>query len=80
MNKKGIVKKILGWVIYIAILVALIYGIPRGLTYALDTPYPMAAITSGSMWPALKQGDLVLIKGVDSKDDIQLGDIVVYKN
>ena len=40
----------------------------------------MASITSGSMWPTLKQGDLVLIKGVEDKEDIQVGDIVVYKN
>ena len=40
----------------------------------------MASITSGSMWPALKKGDLVLIKGIDSRDDITLGDVVVYTN
>lgn len=74
------VKKIIGWVIYLAILVGLVYGIPKGLAFALDTHYPMASITSGSMWPALKKGDLVFIKGVNDKSDIEVGDIIVYQN
>lgn len=78
MNKT--LKNIIGWVVYIVVLVGLIYGIPKALAYALKTPYPMAAITSGSMWPALKKGDMVFIKGVSSKNDIQVGDIIVYKN
>lgn len=73
-------KNIISWIVYIAILAALIYGIPKGLSYVLDTPYPMAAITSGSMWPSLKKGDLVLIKGIEDKDEIREGDIVVYRN
>lgn len=73
-------KSLLGWVAYFLILFGLILGIPKAMSYALDTPYPMAAITSGSMWPVLKTGDLVLIKGVKEKNDINLGDIVVYKN
>jgi len=32
------------------------------------------------MWPALKKGDLVLIKGIENKNEISLGDIIVYKN
>jgi len=78
MNKT--LKTIIGWVLYVAFLVGLVYGIPKGLTYLLDTPYPMASITSGSMWPSLKRGDLILIKGVEEKGDVSLGDIVIYKN
>lgn len=40
----------------------------------------MASITSGSMWPALKKGDFILIKGVQNQNEIKVGDIVVYKN
>lgn len=79
-DMKKIVKNVLGWVLYIAILVGLIYGIPKGLAYVLKTEYPMASITSGSMWPALKKGDMVFIKGIASKDEIKEGDIIVYKN
>lgn len=39
----------------------------------------MAAITSGSMWPVLKQGDLIFIQGINS-DDLKVGDIIVYRN
>ena len=40
----------------------------------------MAAITSGSMWPTLKTGDMVFIQGVRDKDEFAVGDIVVYQN
>lgn len=74
------VKSAIGWILYLAILVALVYGAPEVLTYALETDYPMASITSGSMWPALKQGDFILIKGINNKEEIKTGDIIVYKN
>jgi len=77
---KKVIKDTIGWILYIAVLAGLIWGIPRGMSYFLKTPYPMASITSSSMWPALKQGDLVLIKGIQNKNEIQLGDIIVYKN
>lgn len=77
---RKIVKSILGWILYIAILAGLIYGVPKGLVYVLKTDYPMASITSGSMWPTLKKGDLVLIKGIEDKNNIELNDIVVYRN
>ena len=67
---KKVLKSILGWIIYIVILAGLIYGIPKGLAYVLKTDYPMAAITSGSMWPALKRGDMVLVKGVHEKEEV----------
>ena len=65
---------------YFGMLALLIYGIPKAMSYTLNTPYPMASITSGSMWPALKTGDLVFIQGLKSKNDINIGDIIVYKN
>lgn len=77
---KKIIKKSIGWLVYLAVLAGLVWGTPKILTYALKTPYPMASITSGSMWPVLKVGDMVLIKGVASKNDISVGDIIVYKN
>lgn len=65
--------------IYITIVAALLYGLPRFLSWYLETPYPIAAITSGSMWPALHTGDLIFIQGV-AKEDLKVGDIVVWKN
>lgn len=74
------VRSLIGWVLYIGFLVGLIYGIPKGLSYVLKTPYPMASITSGSMWPVLKKGDLVFIEGIKDRNQIHIGDIVVYRN
>jgi signal peptidase len=73
-------KNLLGWAIYILVLTGLVFGAPRALAYALKTDYPMASITSGSMWPVLKKGDLVFIQGVHSKDDIEVDDVIVYRN
>ena len=78
-KKKSVLRKIIGWVVYIAVIAALIYYTPKALSYALGTDTPIAAITSGSMWPALKKGDLIFVKKVDSKE-VKIGDIVVYKN
>ncbi len=65
---------------YIVIIGGITFGLPKALAWALDTPYPMATITSGSMWPALKEGDLVFIQGIKSKSDMSIGDVVVYRN
>jgi len=77
---KEVWKNLIGWILYIALLIGLVYGIPRGLAYVLKTEHPMASITSGSMWPELKKGDLILIKGINSKEEINIGDIIVYTN
>lgn len=78
MNKT--LKSAISWILYIVILIGLVYGTPKALAFFLETDYPMASITSGSMWPALKKGDLVLIKGVDGKEEIKVDDIIVYRN
>jgi len=75
-----VIKSIIEWLIYVVIFVAIVYGTPMVLAKLLHTPYPIAAITSGSMWPALKQGDLIFIQGTSSKTDLKVGDIVVYQN
>src|SRR3989344_3807590 len=49
-------KFILNIVIYAAIVGAIVYGLPYYLTKKLGTNYPIAAITSGSMWPVLHIG------------------------
>ena len=66
--------------IYVGIVALIFWGLPVGLSKWLGTPYPMASITSGSMWPILKEGDLILIKGVKSKEELSVGDIVVWSN
>jgi len=77
MNKKT--KNILEWIVCAVIVVAIAYGTPMVLSKILKTEYPVASITSSSMWPALKKGDIVFIKNVD-KSELKVGDVVVYKN
>lgn len=67
-------------VIYVVIVGGIVYGLPKFLSSALHTPFPMAAITSGSMWPQLKQGDMVFIRGGLTKNDVKVGDVVVWRS
>ena len=77
MNKK--IKSIIEIFLYIAFVAVLVMATPKALVYALGTEYPIASITSGSMWPELKKGDLVFIEYAD-KNSLAVGDIIVYKN
>jgi signal peptidase I len=77
MNKK--IKSLLEIVLYFVIVIGLALGTPRILVYVMGTEYPIASITSGSMWPTLKKGDIVLIRNVD-RADLKVGDIIVYNN
>src|SRR3989344_899147 len=79
-KKKSVVKDIVGWIVYLALLVGLVVGTPVALSKALNSPHPMAAITSGSMWPVLKKRDLVFIRGIENKEEVEVGDVVVYQN
>lgn len=69
-----------GTIIYFVVLAGIVLGLPRFLSWSLHTQYPMAAITSGSMWPVLKVDDLVFIRGGITKGDLKVGDIIVYHN
>lgn len=66
-------------VLEMCVIVALAAGIPPFLSWALHTQYPLAAITSSSMWPVLERGDLVVVKGLDG-DTVETGQIIVYRN
>jgi len=78
---KRILKTIIGIILWVALVAGLIWGMPRAMSWYLKTPYPMAAITSGSMWPALHTSDLVFIQGVTkAEDEVEVGDIVVFVN
>lgn len=66
-------------VLYLSFVAVLVYATPKLLSKVLRTPYPMATITSGSMWPALRVDDLILMQGVSGKD-VKIGEIIVYQN
>ena len=76
---KRVLKIMLETGIYVGIVVGILWGVPNLLSKNLGTEYPIAAITSGSMWPVLKQNDIVLIKAVP-KETLAVGDIVVWQN
>ena len=64
--------------LYAVFIAGAVYLAPRAIARALDTPHPMAAITSQSMFPTLKRGDMVFIQGVDKVTDLEVGDIIAY--
>lgn len=70
----------LGWALYLAVIVGAILLGPRILGAVLQTDHPLATISSGSMWPALKTGDIVLLQGADNIEDLNVGDIVAFRH
>jgi signal peptidase I len=81
-SREGFRRRLRGmasWLIYIGIIVLVIVFTPRIMSWALGTQYPMAAVTSSSMWPTLKKGDLVILKGVDKPEDLRVGDIIGFE-
>ena len=82
-NKKPLAKRaLIGFikvVLYIAFVVAAVYYTPKILSKELHTQYPLATITSGSMWPVLKVNDLILMKGMTG-DQAEVGQIIIYQN
>ena len=63
----------------LAIVAALILGGWLTLTAALGTPTPFFVVSSGSMIPTLKVGDVITIKNGGSIESLKVGDIIVYK-
>lgn len=66
--------------LYVVFIGGTVYLAPRLLVRVLNTDHPMAAVTSQSMYPDLKRGDLVFIQGVDKPDDLQVGDIIAFED
>ena len=66
-------------VLYLAFVAAAVYYTPRILSNVLNTEYPLATITSGSMWPVLKENDLILVKGMEGSD-AEIGQIIIFRN
>lgn len=71
---KGIIIDI---IIFVLIFVGIVFVIPKVLSLVFNTPLPMAAISSNSMWPVLEEGDLVFVKSIEP-EDIKIGDVVIY--
>ncbi|MGB6836460.1 MAG: signal peptidase I [Dehalococcoidia bacterium] len=68
------------FLLYVAFVAGAVYHVPKILSWALDTPYPMASVSSQSMWPTLKKGDLIFLSGVDKPEDLEIGDIIAFEH
>jgi signal peptidase len=60
------------------LLVALILETYIGVAYISNNFTPFMVVTSGSMEPTLKVGDLIYVKGV-APADIKVGDVITFK-
>lgn len=76
-KKRSNLRWFLEWSAYFAVFLLACFLFPLILTDVLNTPYPLAAIVSNSMWPSIKAGDIVVIKGVEAKE-LKVGDVIVY--
>lgn len=73
----SIIKEAGQFLLYALVFFLLVLALPKFLSFVLGTPYPMASITSNSMWPELRRGDLVFITAA-GRDEIEPGSVVVY--
>ncbi len=71
---------VLSFLLYLAFIAGAVYFVPQILSWVLDTPHPMAAVSSQSMWPTLKKGDLIFVNGVDKVEDLAVGDIIAFEH
>lgn len=75
LRRKGIFKNLkVDLATLVLLLLAVLYG---GTAFKMQTPLPFAPIASGSMEPAISQGDLALVKRVGASE-IQEGDVIVF--
>lgn len=69
-------------VIFLAVILIAIAGFWFGLRAYLRTEYPLLAVASGSMVPALNVGDLIVVQGGLTANDIVAnyvtGDVIVF--
>ncbi len=72
-------KNLLLWFLFIIVVVGAIYAIPEILSRTLSTDNPLMTVTSQSMWPVLKRGDLVFIKDTEL-EDIKVGSVIVFRH
>jgi signal peptidase I len=69
---------LVGWLVYLAVIAGLVVMAPRIMSELLNSEHPMATVTGDSMWPAIKKGDVVLLQGVSSMDDLAEGDVIAF--
>lgn len=78
-DKRGVAKDWLRVGLTLGLVVAIVLGSWSALGYALDTGNPILIVEGNSMLPTLKDGDLVVLRGVEV-EGIAEDDIIVYSS
>jgi signal peptidase I len=66
-------------VMFLAVILLSVFGIPALLESALGVEQPVLTVTSGSMWPELSRGDIVFVKKIGI-EDIEVGSVIVFRH
>jgi len=61
------------------IIIILFFASNFMLRFILRTSCPLSVVVSGSMYPTLKVGDLLVVEGVNP-EELEIGDIIVFHN
>ncbi len=70
-----VVSRIINIILYIIVIVSLLAGFGSVIT---KKPTIMSAVRSNSMYPYFERGDLIFIKRINTKDTVNIGDIIVF--
>jgi len=61
------------------IIGVLYFGVSAVMMLALRTDSPTMAVLSDSMKPAFERGDMLVLQGIISPGDVEVGDVIVYQ-
>lgn len=80
--KRDKLKDLTVTLIVLIMITVMIFSTPQVLRIFLETDYPLEVVVSGSMVPTLQVGDLVIVKGGFSGEEINVGrvggDIIIF--
>ncbi len=69
--------------IELVVLIVSIYLTPQvvwiGLKITLNTDYPFATVEGESMLPNYYEGDLILTQGVNDKNELSVGEVIIFR-
>lgn len=68
-----------GELLSISALAIIVVGGWFGLITSLGTSTPFFVVSSGSMLPTLRVGDIIVIRGGESISDLKIGEVIVFK-
>ena len=75
-------KKLIGngvWILVLGGIFASVPFMPKILGTVLHPEVPTAVVISGSMWPVLRRGDMVLIREI-AEEDIKIGTVLIFNH